>query len=50
MDESRTDAWFFDVQKEWDRPKPIPKCDMAERRGFEPPVELPLRRFSKPLP
>ena len=23
---------------------------MAERGGFEPPVELPLRRFSKPLP
>ena len=23
---------------------------MAERGGFEPPVEFPLRRFSKPLP
>jgi hypothetical protein len=24
-------------------------CDLAEREGFEPSVELPPRRFSKPL-
>ena len=24
--------------------------ELAEEEGFEPPVESPLRRFSKPLP
>ncbi len=30
--------------------KPEPREMLAEREGFEPSVELPLRRFSKPVP
>jgi hypothetical protein len=32
-------------------PRPVKLCqEMAEEEGFEPPVEFPLLRFSRPLP